>query len=174
MGPLVRSRAFAALALATGALCVLAAAGCDDGDDAATDRALPPVPPPDVARRSDVEVIRAWSDALRAGDVAAASRYFALPATVENGPPAFRLVTVRAVRFFNASLPCGAKLLRTRRHGSFTIATFRLTERPGRGECGDGTGNLAATAFKLRDRKIIEWRRVEVPGEQRAPGAEEV
>ena len=29
----------------------------------------------------------------------------------------------------------------------FTIATFKLTERPGPGECGNGVGETAKTAF---------------------------
>ena len=32
-----------------------------------------------------IDVIRAWSDALRHGDVSAAARYFALPSVMING-----------------------------------------------------------------------------------------
>jgi hypothetical protein len=48
-------------------------------------------------------------------------------------------------------------------------ASFDLTERPGAGRCGSGTGEEASTAFVIRDGKIVEWRRVdlEVPA---APG----
>ena len=45
-------------------------------------------------------------------------------------------------------------------HGFF-IATFRLTERPGEGECGSGTGETARTAFRVRDAHITDWLRVQ-------------
>ena len=67
----------------------------------------------------------------------------------------------RHARFFNRTLPCGAKLIGTEpaAHG-FLIATFRLTERPGRGECGSGTGETARTAFRVRGGRITDWLRV--------------
>ena len=61
---------------------------------------------------------------------------------------------------FNESLPCGAELVRAEGEGEIVIATFRLTERPGPGTCGDGTGQLAQTAFEIDDGEIVEWRRV--------------
>jgi SnoaL-like domain len=108
---------------------------------------------------SDAAVIRDWADTLRRGDVEGASRLFALPATVANGPPRQRLTTRAQVRAFNESLPCGARLLRTRRKGRYTVARFRLTERRG-GDCGGGVGATAETAFRLRDGRIVEWLRV--------------
>jgi len=108
--------------------------------------------------------IRGWADALRGGDVEAAARYFALPAGVSNGTPRIALRTQRAVRFFNETLPCGARLEATKRaERGFVVATFVLTERPGAGECGSGTGARARTAFLIRDRKIVEWLRVADP-----------
>jgi hypothetical protein len=111
---------------------------------------------------ADVRIVRAWADALRRGDVRAAARFFALPSLVTNGTPPIRLKTRAHVRFFNRALPCGAKLIGTEpaRKGFF-IATFRLTERPGRGECGSGTGQTARTAFRIRDEHITDWLRVE-------------
>jgi hypothetical protein len=113
-------------------------------------------------------VIRTWADTLRAGDVEAAARLFALPARVANGEPPLSLTTRAAVEAFNASLPCGARLVRTRRRGRYTIATFRLTERPG-GDCGAGVGDIAATAFRLRGGKIVEWLRVRTSSDPAAP-----
>jgi SnoaL-like domain len=107
----------------------------------------------------DAKVIRRWADTLRAGHVDAAARLFALPVTVANGTQPERLTTTDQVRAFNDSLPCGARLLRTRRKGRYTVATFRLTERAG-GDCGGGVGETASTAFRLRDGKIVEWLRV--------------
>ena len=57
------------------------------------------------------------------------------------------------------------------RRAGFVVATFRLTERPGEGECGTGTGNRVRTAFLIRRGKIVKWLRVadpEPPSE--APG----
>lgn len=158
-------------------LLALALAGCAGGGDGDRRAATPTAtatatatatPPPATGRVTAGEeaTIRGWADALRGGDVEAASRYFALPASVANGAPPVALRTLRAVRFFNETLPCGARLVATERaeHG-FVVATFRLTERPGAGECGLGTGNRAYTAFLIRDGKIEQWLRVAGTGE---------
>jgi hypothetical protein len=120
---------------------------------------------PDKPTASEVRVIRGWSDALRAGKVGRASRFFAIPAFVFAGtPPLQTLGDRQAVRQFNAGLPCGAKLVRTiRGQGTYVVATFRLTERPGRGRCGDGAGGLASTAFEIDRRHIVRWIRVPNP-----------
>jgi hypothetical protein len=114
-------------------------------------------------------VIRAWADTLRHGDVAKAASYFALPALVENGTPPLRLTTRAQVRAFNASLPCGARLLRVHSASRYTTAVFRLTERPGPGRCGEGTGRTARTTFVVRNGKIREWRRVPDRPQPNAP-----
>ena len=36
-----------------------------------------------------------------------------------------------------------------------------LTERPGPGTCGSGTGATARTAFRVKDGKITDWLRVQ-------------
>ena len=107
-----------------------------------------------------MRVIRGWTDAQRASDVDRATSYFAVPAVVENGTAPERLPSRAAVRAFNAALPCGAVLLRTSAatQPGFTVATFRLVDRPGQ-RC-DGTGNQARTAFGVRAGKIREWVRI--------------
>ena len=112
-----------------------------------------------------VQVIRSWADELRAGDVAAASRRFAIPTVVQNGTPALRLTTRDEIEAFNRSLPCGATLTEAVAVDRFTIATFKLTERPGPGECGKGVGETAKTAFVVRKGLITQWRRVVDTGE---------
>jgi SnoaL-like protein len=162
----VELRRAAALTLLAPAL----AAGCGDSAPKSARspaNASPARKAPPAARRSDASVIRTWSNTLRAGDIEGAARLFAVPVTVENGLPPQRLTTPAQVRAFNADLPCGARLLRTRRKGRYTIATFRLTERTG-GNCGTGVGQTAATAFRLRDGKIVEWLRV--PSGQKPTG----
>ena len=106
--------------------------------------------------------MRAWADTLRRGDVRAAARYFALPEPRRQRHPPLQLDDARGGAFFNRTLPCGAKLIRTEPapHGFF-IATFRLTERPGAGECGSGTGATARTAFRVRGARITDWLRVQ-------------
>ena len=144
----VTVRAIAALA-ALG----IALSGCgssDKGDTTVSGGASP----------ATVQVIRGWADELRAGDVAAASRKFALPTVVQNGTPALTLRSREQVEAFNRSLPCGAKLIEAVAVDRFTIATFKLTERPGPGECGNGVGETAKTAFVVRRGLITQWRRV--------------
>jgi hypothetical protein len=154
--------------------------GCED-DEPAKRAAAPPAPsspsdprqgaaPSRPARPQDTRIIRSWADTLRAGRVGDAASHFTVPALVENGPPLLELRTRAAVEEFNRALPCGARLLDTRQIGRYTVATFRLTERPD-GDCGTGTGNKAATAFRFREGKIEEWRRVPVP-EDPAPRRE--
>jgi hypothetical protein len=112
---------------------------------------------------TDVSVIRGWAGALAAGDLDKAASYFALPAIVANGTPPVRITTRGEAREFNQLLPCGGQVVATARHAPYIYATFRLTNRPG-GDCGAGTGGLAATAFLIRDGKIAEWRRLPNPG----------
>ena len=56
--------------------------------------------------------------------------------------------------------PAAPRLVGAETAGQFTTATFRLTERPGPGTCGSGAGELAKTSFVIRDREIVQWRRV--------------
>jgi SnoaL-like domain len=159
-----------ALALAV----ALGAAGCG-GDSSSGHRkatARPPSasghPGSHPAKQSDITVIRGWADTLRAGHVAAAAAYFAVPSIVENATPPIRLRTRVQVRAFNGLLPCGAKLERTFAAGRYVAAVFKLTDRPG-GHCGSGAGQEAATAFVIRGGKIAEWRRVPLPSEGAPP-----
>jgi hypothetical protein len=141
---------------------VVALSGCgSSGKD--SDTTIPGGANPDT-----VGVIKRWADELRAGDVSAASERFAIPSVVQNGTPALRLTDRGEVEAFNRSLPCGAKLTEAISSGKFTIATFELTERPGLGECGNGVGETAKTAFVIRNGLITQWRRV-VDIDQSAP-----
>ena len=163
------------LRLALPLVAALAAAGCGGGSDADRNARTPgvsrsPTPTPTVAKGTpaagrvdpdDEAVIRRWADTLRRGDVRGAARMFTLPSVAANGTDPLSLRTRAAVRFFNRTLPCGAKLLRTKPGRSgFVIATFRLTERPGRGQCGTAVGAEASTAFLIKRGKIAYWIRV--------------
>jgi hypothetical protein len=123
---------------------------------------------PGDAAHEDVAVIAAWVDTLRAGDVEGAAELFAIPSTAVNGGLMLRIRSTEDAVAFNESLPCGAELIRAEGMGETVTATFRLTERPGPGNCGEGAGQLAQTAFEIAEGEIVEWRRV---GES-APQAE--
>ncbi len=155
-----------ALAIAVAAAALLAGCGGHDAKKPVVRSQAPPKPPAvraAPAHPRDVALIRRWADTLRAGHVTAAARLFRVPAIAENGTGELLLDTPAATREFNASLPCGAVLLDARRvAGGYTLAIFRLTDRPG-GDCGPGTGGRAATAFRFGKGRISEWRRVAVP-----------
>src|SRR4051812_1013717 len=155
------------------AAAVVAGCGGDHPQKARVVDAAPP-PAPKVraapARPREVAVIRGWADTLRAGRVVAAARFFRLPAVVENGAGEIPLGSFADARAFNESLPCGAVLLDAKRvAGGYTLAVFRLTERPGPGQCGPGTGQRAATAFRFTQGRISEGRRGGVPGVEGPP-----
>jgi len=153
-------------ALVLGAL-LTALGGCGGGDK--TQPSTPTVsqstPAPVVApgvSRDAANIVRRWADTLRRGDVAAAAKFFAVPSFVANGGPPAHLTTHAAIIDFNRSLPCGARLVRAdRAHHGFVIATFVLTERPGPGTCGSGTGATARTAFRVKNGLITDWLRVQ-------------
>jgi hypothetical protein len=136
----------------------VAVSGCSSSSNPAPS----PPPRPAPARFSDAQLIQAWADELRAGHPVVAARRFGVPAIAQNGTKPILLRSRGDVVAFNDSLPCGARLLGTRRSGRYVIGTFRLTERPG-GQCDGGTGAKAATAFRITGRRIVEWRRVPVP-----------
>jgi hypothetical protein len=172
-------------------LALLALAGCGgggDGDRTADRRAAPtPTPRPKSIPREALKppigpvtaaekaVVRGWADALRRGDVVRASSYWRTPAIAANGSQPFRLVTMRAVRHFNAGLTCGAKLEQTERDKAYVLATFRLTNRKDRpGACAQGVGQQVRTLFLLRDGKIAQWIRASDPPEEgELPGGSE-
>ena len=135
-------------------------AGCGGSGSSTTSTA----PIPGGAKPTDVAVIKGWTDALRAGNIDAAAGYFALPSIAENGPILLHIHSEAEARNFNRTLPCGAVLIRAETAGEFTTATFRLTERPGPGVCGPGSGTTAETSFVIHNGKIAQWRRVGVGG----------
>jgi hypothetical protein len=145
-------------------------AGCGGGDTTTMSttetRSAPPPPSLPAPRpRDDVAVIREWANRLRRGDVNGASDLWTVPATIQNGGGPEVLDSVELVRIFNETLPCGAKLISTKKDGRRIIATFELTERTG-GACGSGVGERASTEFLIERGKIVEWVRVPVPEDQ--------
>ena len=142
-------------ALGAAAALVVVAAGCGGGSSSTgTATSVPGNADPDA-----VAVIQGWVTALDKNDINGASTFFALPSVAENGL-LFHLRTAGQVRAFNASLPCGAHVIRATSVGQVTTATFSLSERPGPGFCGAGKGDTAKTSFVIRNGKIVQWRRV--------------
>lgn len=138
------------------ALACLTLTACGSGAARPAGEGAAPAPRSEL---SDEEVVRAWADELRRGDVEAASARFAPMAEVSNGTPVVRLRTRAEARAFNASLPCGARVVGIRRAHGLIVADFVLTERPG-GDCGAGVGGTASTAFEIRDGRIVRWLRL--------------
>jgi hypothetical protein len=177
-------RAGLSAVLATG---ILAGCGPSGATDAAsrhhaapkTHTIATPSPTGAPADPAAVVVIRAWSDALRHGDVAGAARYFALPSVMINGPDANgdmvvdKIETRLQARAANAALPCGARFISADQRGRYVNALFRLTNRPGSvSGCGTGTGQTARTNFLIRGNRIVEWIRApDDPGDNGSPGA---
>ncbi len=138
------------------------AAGTGKADADAGETATPE--PRRRVTRTEVRVIKGWADALRHGRVARATAYFRVPSRVSDGRPPIELTDRSQVQLFNASLPCGARLEKTRKvDEDFVLATFVLTERPGPGRCGDGTGERARTLFYIEDGRIVQWLRAADP-----------
>jgi limonene-1,2-epoxide hydrolase len=161
-----------ARSLAAGTLLVVVLAATACGGGASTARTAPaptvtapppaaaqPGPAPPPAPAATERVIRRWAATLRRGDVTGAARLFSLPAIVQIDPgqPEVRLTTFAELAGFNASLPCGATIIRTERRGAYAETLFRLVQREG-AVC-DGPGHTARAAFKVRDGRIVEWRR---------------
>ena len=114
----------------------------------------------DRAVRAARAAFEEWSQTLTAGDIDGAAELFALPSLAQNAGPPLRIDSLADAKLFNSSLPCGAVLTEATAAHGLTIATFRLTERPGPGSCGSGTDAEAQTAFGIEDGEIVEWRRV--------------
>jgi hypothetical protein len=131
---------------------------------------LPANVPLKATRAADparANVIRAWSAALRAGEIAAANALWAAPAKAQNGTAVLTLVNREAIGIFNGSLPCGSVVTSADgARGGFTVTEVRLTRRKG-ARC-DAVGASARTAILVRDGRIVEWYRL--PDDPDAPG----
>jgi hypothetical protein len=154
----------AVLVVVAAALAVIAVIAVSNGDDDDTESAESTRSIPGDADPGNAAVIDEWAMTLAAGDVEGAAEFFAIPSVAENGGVIIEIESPDDARLFNASLPCGAELTRAEGEGEFTVATFRLIERPGPGTCGSGTGMTASTAFVIEEGEIVEWRRVDDGG----------
>jgi hypothetical protein len=130
------------------------------------------------ANPSAVQVIKAWSDDLRRGNVQGAAHLFALPSEMingggANGPVAvIKIHTIAQAEAANATLPCGATFLSADMRGRYVNALFELAGRPGPGgsNCGSGAGETARTNFVIARGRIVKWIRApDDPGDNSGP-----
>jgi len=111
--------------------------------------------------RSAEDVARSWSAALDRNDNEAAGWLFADGAKIVQNGELVLATHADAVRW-NASLPCGGKIVSVSARGKTDVlVVFRLAERPEH-RC-DGPGAEAAALFRVRDGKIVLWHQTEVP-----------
>jgi ketosteroid isomerase-like protein len=130
---------FVALALVVGAL-----VGCGANDDPES-------------------VVRAWAEAVNAGDNEAAASYFAPGARVVSGALSFPLSTHESAVEMHAALPCTSTLVETVVEGDAVVANFLLDERSFPGMCG-GRGKTEGSIFTVREGKIVVWEILGRPG----------
>ena len=108
----------------------------------------------------DVQIVRAWSAALNAGDDAKAASFFAPNAKVIQGSLVAILRTRRSAVVFNASLPCSGRIVATTVRNHLVTASFVLGQRPGH-RC-DGPGQKAVAALRIVNGKIVLWHQLPV------------
>ena len=103
-------------------------------------------------------VVRAWSNALNAGDNERAAKLFAPDARVVQGPTHLNLKTLSDAIHFNASLPCSGRIVTVEDAGDVTTATFELGHRA-TSTC-DAYGARATAVFEVRGGKIVRWQQI--------------
>jgi hypothetical protein len=117
--------------------------------------------------RSGEEVVRAWSEALNAGDNEAAGELFAPGAQIVQGGTTVRLETHEDAVAWNASLPCSGEIVRVETEGDSVTATFLLDDRS-TSPC-DAPGAEATATFEIEDGKIVLWHQLGGEAEETGP-----
>ena len=103
-------------------------------------------------------VVDSWSQAINGGDDEAAAKLFAKDAVVIQDGQRLTLASEAEALAFNASLPCGARVVGKKSDGNDVTTTFTLTRRPG--HMCDGTGQAVVTVFTIEDGKITLWHQL--------------
>lgn len=111
-----------------------------------------------TAPKTPAQVVRAWSQALNAGNDTAAGALFAPKALAIQGAFIVRLNTQKSAVLWNSGLPCAGKIARLRVKGNVVVATFVLGHRKGH-KC-EAPGQLAAAQFTVVRGKITRWEQV--------------
>ena len=106
-------------------------------------------------------IVESWSHAVNAGDNEAAAALFADGAVVIQDGRRSTLAGADEAVAFNASLPCGGRIVEQLRAGDEVTATFTLTPRPE--QTCDGSGEPAVALFRITDGKITLWHQLPSP-----------
>jgi hypothetical protein len=117
--------------------------------------------------RSPEDIVRAWSEALNAGDNDAAADLFAPGAQIIQSGRVVRLETHDDAVAWNASLPCSGRIVDVETEGDTVTATFLLDDRT-TSPC-DAPGAQATAAFRIDDGKIVLWHQLGGEQEQAGP-----
>jgi hypothetical protein len=107
--------------------------------------------------------VRAWSDALNAGENERAASFFAEGARVVQGLRSFRLDDTDEALDFARSLACGVEIVHAEASGNRLEATVELRPRPGR-RC-DGPGRRSGLIVRVDDGRIVLWHEVPADGD---------
>ena len=139
-------------------LALLAGCGGDDGggeDAAQTTAAVPTTraPTAPVGTSSPESVVRAWLEALNAGQNDEAARLFARNAKVTDEAGTRSLASQAGAEEFVAGIPCGMDATAVAAEADEATVTATLTERPG-GECRDA-GTEVRPRATVRNGKIV-------------------
>ena len=102
--------------------------------------------------------MRAWSEAVNAGDNEAAAGLFARGARVVQAGRVRTLETHAEAIAWNAGLPCSGRVVSIATRGDTATATFLLGDRETR-HC-DGPGSRATALFRVRDGRIVLWHQL--------------
>jgi hypothetical protein len=157
------------------AACAAFASGCGSDDPANDPRLRLRTPPAGIGALPLVEAqasrkmtqkaldevrptINGWVSAVRRNDLQTAARYFALPVVIQQSQGEVSVSDPADLDTFNATLPCGARLVKTQATGHYAVATFKLTSRPGH-TCKD-IGATVQVALAFKGRQIVEWRQL--------------
>jgi limonene-1,2-epoxide hydrolase len=100
-------------------------------------------------------VVRAWSQALNAGDNKRAADLFAPGAEIVQGDTVIRLRTHAEAEAWNSALPCSGRIVAIKSHGNTARATFELGDRQ-QSRC-DGPGDRATAIVRVVKGKIVLW-----------------
>jgi hypothetical protein len=128
-----------------------------------TEQQAPPSEPAAMER-----AVRAWSEALNAGENEVAARLFELPALVAQGPTVIEFRTYEQLAAFHEELPCSGRIVSISfDEPDVALAVFELGDRR-TGPCDAPAGTRAAARFVFREGRLQAWQQVPVPEDRAA------
>lgn len=131
----------------------------DPGGTAARSTTTAPGPGAKAGEPREAATIRAWSQAVSAGQFEKAASYFAANAIVVQAGP-IKLTDRSAAIAFNESLPCKSVVTDVKDEGKTILAAFRLVKGKGPASSCDGP---ARVRFTFSGNKFKVWRQLPAP-----------